>query len=263
MLSKITGGNEKQFLITFPDEVRVPNLDDMRIELEDIVVRETSQRILKYDANKNWLYIVKVGETEEEPAVLQVLNLKSRKIIFKYPLGFNPTDLVFDDKIIYISNFDSNTIAEISKDDFTVKKIKTGQKPFKLALLNNALFWINHNDNSLQSISGREEIKTYPIPYPGKPSNIFSTGKELIITSHTKDAFLILRFTAKKGSIELVHKTDYPYGETTVDTNNSAFYMRGQFADGIFEVNRIMQDKHARIWITDYISGKLFMLTLP
>jgi DNA-binding beta-propeller fold protein YncE len=253
-------GNEKQFLISFPDEVRVPNLPQMQLELEDFVVRETTQRILKYDKKRHWLYIVRVGETDEEPGILQIFDLKSHKVLLKYPTGLTPTDLIPDENFIYIANFDSNTIAVVNKDDFSVQKIKTGEKPFKLAQLNNTLYCINHNDNSLQAVK-KEEIKTYSLPYPGKPGNLFSTGKNLIITSHTTNALHILCFSPDKESFQLIHKENYPYGETTVDTDNSAFYLRGQFADGIFEINQIKQDKKGRLWITDYLSGKLFIIS--
>jgi DNA-binding beta-propeller fold protein YncE len=254
-------GSEKQFLIFLPDEIRVPNLPEMRMELEDNVVRETTQRILKYDEKKHWLYILRLGETDEEIGILQIFDPESHKILLKYPTGFTPTDLVFDEDFIYIANFDSNTITSVKKDDFSVQKIKTGEKPFKLATLNNTLYIINHNDNSLQAIEAEKEIKTYSLPYPGNPGNLFSTGKNLIITSHTTDALHILSFSPDKKSFQLVHKEVYPYGETTVDTNNSAFYLRGQFADGIFEINQVKQDKKGRLWITDYLSGKLFIIS--
>jgi DNA-binding beta-propeller fold protein YncE len=251
-------GSEKQFLISLPDEIRSPNLDQMRIELEDTVLRETTQRILKYDENKHWLYIVRLGETDEEPGILQIFDPETRKVLLKYPTGLTPTDLVFDNNTLYISNFDSDTIAAINKDDFSVQKLKTGRKPFKLALLNNTLYCINHNDNTLQSFG--KEANIYPLPYPAKPSNLFSTGSQLIITAHTEDALHILSFCPREKSFKPVHKEVYPYGETTVDTNNSAFYLRGQFADGIFEINQIKQDKKGRLWITDYLSGKLFII---
>ncbi len=44
-------GDEKQFYVTLGDEVRSPNQGDMRVELEDTVSRETSQRLVAYDAD--------------------------------------------------------------------------------------------------------------------------------------------------------------------------------------------------------------------
>jgi DNA-binding beta-propeller fold protein YncE len=251
-------GNEKQFLLSLPDEIRIPQFNAMRVELDDSVIRETTQRILEYDENRHWLYIVRLGETDAKPGILQIFNPETQNLLLKYPTGLTPTHLVFDNHTIYIANFDSNTVTAVNKDDFSVQKLKTGRKPFKLALINNTLYCINHNDNSLQAFG--KEPQTYPLPYPGKPSNLFSTGSRLIITAHTEDALHILSFSPAEKSFKLIHKEIYPYGETTVDTDNTSFYVRGQFADGIFEINQIKQDKKGRLWITDYLSGKLFIV---
>ncbi|MCX6578925.1 MAG: hypothetical protein NT166_01920 [Candidatus Aminicenantes bacterium] len=251
-------GLEKQFLFTLPDEVRGPNLDQLHVEPGDMVLRETTQRILKYDARKHWLYIVRVGETDDEPGSLQIYDLAAQKVLLKYPVGLSPTDLVFDETFIYISAFDSDMIAVVDKDDFSVQKIRTGKKPFKMAILDSALYVINHNDNSLQ-VFGKEP-GTYPLPYPGRPDNICDAGGAVIITAHSPEAFYILSFSPVTKSFETVHKEMYPYGETTVDTDNSAFYLRGQFGDGIFEINQIKQDRKGRLWVTDYLSGKLFII---
>ncbi|MCP5047222.1 MAG: hypothetical protein GY940_08620, partial [bacterium] len=87
-------GNEKQFLITLPDDVRSPNLGQMRLELEDNVTRETTQRILEYDQKKQWLYIARVAERNSEPGILQIYDLKARKTLLNYPVGQTPTHLV-------------------------------------------------------------------------------------------------------------------------------------------------------------------------
>ncbi|MCP5105839.1 MAG: hypothetical protein GY950_20795 [bacterium] len=252
-------GKEKQFLITLPDEIRVPNPAWMRVELEDTVTTETTQRILEYDPQRHRLYIVRVGETNGEPGILQIFDLKNKKILLKYPTGKTPTHMVCDDTFIYITNFDSDTVTAVHKENFSVKIIKTGKKPFKTALLNNTPYCLNHNGNSLQALTGTP--KTYPLPYPGKPSALFGTDHGLIITSHTPDALHIFSFSPADESFTPIHKEIYPYGETTVDTDNSAFYLRGQFADGIFELNQIKRDKKGRLWITDYLSGKLFIIT--
>jgi hypothetical protein len=253
-------GREKQFLVLLPDEVRSPNLDQMRVELDDTVERETTQRILKYDPGKNWLYIARVAETDVDPGILQIFDLDSHKTLLRYPTGLTPTDLVFDDKTIYISNFDADTLTMVNKDDFAVKKIKTGHKPFKLALVHHTLYCLNHNDNSLLVVAEGGETRTFPLPYPGKPGNLLSTGEKLVITSHSPEALRIISFNPANNAFQLVHQESYPYGETTVDTDNSAFYLRGQFADGIFAINQLKLDKKGRIWVTDYLSGKLYII---
>lgn len=252
-------GKEKQFLAVLPDEVRSPNLGQMRLQLEDTVQRETTQRLLRYDSQRHWLYIARVGEADDEPGILQILDLETRKILLKYPVGRTPTDLVFDDSGIYIADFDSDTVTAVKKDDFSVQKFKTGEKPFKLAIINNTLYCINHNGRSLQALG--KEPGTFSLPYTAKPSNLFGTADELIVTAHTSDALYILSFSPAKKAFTLIHKEPYPYGETTVDTDNSAFYLRGQFGDGIFELNQIKQDKTGSLRITDYLSGKMFIIS--
>jgi DNA-binding beta-propeller fold protein YncE len=253
-------GGEKQFLVRLPDDVRHPNLGQQRIELEDRVIRETTQRILEYDPGTHWLYIARLGETNDEPGILQIYDINKEKTILTYPTGLTPTDLVFDDSFVYVANFDSDTIKAVGKKDFSIQTLNTGHKPFKLALLNNTLYCINHNDNTLQAFSNGKTTGTYPLPFPGKPSTLFSSGTELIITGHTAEALYIFTFHPTKKAVRQIHKESYPFGETSVDTDNSSFFIRGQFADGIFELNQVKQDKKDRLWISDYLSGKLFII---
>jgi DNA-binding beta-propeller fold protein YncE len=254
-------GKEKQFLVTFPDAIRIPNLGSQRLVLEDDVSRETTQRILKYDPQRHWLYIVRTGETDDEPGILQILDLETKKTRLKYPTGRTPTDLLFDQENIFITNFDDNTITALNKDDYSVQKLKTDDKPFKLAMLNNILYCINHNSNTIQSFESSSTSKTFALPVTGKPSNLFSTGEFLVITSHSPTQLNIIAFHPQSTTFELIHTEKYPYGETTVDTNNSSFYMRGQFADGIYQLTQIKKDKTNCLWITDYLSGKLFIIS--
>jgi len=252
-------GKEKQFLAVLPDEVRSPNLGQMRLELEVTFQRETTPRLLEYDPQRHWLYIANVGETDDEPGILQILDPATQKILLKYPTGRTPTDLVFDDSTVYIADFDSDTVTAVKKDDFSVQKFKTGEKPFKLAVVNDSLYCINHNGRSLQAFG--KVPAAFPLPFPVKPSNLFSTGSELIVTAHAPDALYILSFSPYEKTFTLIHKEIYPFGETTVDTDNSAFYLRGQFGDGLFELNRIKRDKNGGLRVTDYLSGKLFIIS--
>jgi len=251
-------GKEKQFLISLPDTVRRPNLGDMRWELADTVIRETTQRILEYDPEEDWLYLVRVGEQDNEAGVFQILNLKSRKILFRCPLELTPVDLAFNSDRIAIANFDSNSITVINKADFGISRLPTGEKPLDLVYCGDQLAVINHVEKSLQ-FPGQEPLK-YSLPGPGNPDLLFNDGNELIITSHSSDRLQILAFSLQSRTFRLIHQERYPFGETSLDTNNTAFFLRGQFGDGLFRINRILQDNQGRIWITDFLSGKLFIL---
>jgi hypothetical protein len=252
-------GLENQFLAVLPDPVRSPNQGDMRWEVNHPVVRETTQRILKYDPDRNWLYLVSVGEQDNESGLLQILDINSRKVLLSYPVGLTPVDLVFDEAEIYVSCFDSNTIAVINKSDFSVRKIKTGEKPFQLVLKGHDLYCINHNGRSLQ-VSG-DRNKTYPIPFPGRPDALSEFGEGLVLTVHDCNRLNVVLFNPADETFTRIHEEPYPYGETTVDTGNSAFFVRGQFGDAIFQINQIKQDENGRLWITDFLSGRLFIIS--
>jgi DNA-binding beta-propeller fold protein YncE len=252
-------GEEKQFIISLPDAIRSPNQGDMRLELDDKVTRETTQRILEYDPGLHALYIVRLAEQDDGPGIFQAVDLDSRKVVQNIKVGRTPTDLVFDQEKIYICNFDDDSLTIINKEDFTNEMHKTGSKPFKLALIDGGVVVVNHHDRSLQLIGQSPGV--YKIPFPGRPDQLFRAGDELILTSHTPDELNIISFSPRDKKFVLIHREAYPFGETTVATDNTAFYVRGQFADGIFELNRIKQDRRGSIWITDYLSGKLFIVS--
>ena len=75
---------------------------------------------------------------EESPLVLGkmiVLDPESASAVETVETGLTPTDLVFDEKFIYVSNFDDDTVSRIKKKSGKVRTLKTGRKPFKMATL--------------------------------------------------------------------------------------------------------------------------------
>lgn len=251
-------GKEKQFLISFPDEVRSPNLGDMRMELADEVIRETTQRILKYDQEKHLYYIVRVGETDNDPGIFQVVDPVARKVVQRLEVGRTPVDLVFDEGYIYIANFDDHSISRINKSDYSVKALPAEKMPLRLAVAGDGLLVMSHGSSTLELLG--EKKSSFKIPYPGLPDQMAIVGHRAVLTVHTRDALRIVAFDLEQKQFHLVHHYNYPFGETTFNTDNSAFYMRGQFADNIFTLNRIAEDRKGRIWITDYLAGKLFIV---
>ncbi len=251
-------GNEKQFVTVLADPVREFDARK-RIVLNDKVNRETIQRILEYDKQNHWLYLVKCGELDDENGLLQIIDLETGKLIDSVFVGLTPTDLVFDDREIVISNFDSNTLTIVDKVDFSTEVPETGNKPLKIIKRGNTIFTINHLDNTL-TMSEAGEVQVYDIPFPGRPDNLKMVNERIILTSHSSDMLHIYTFDPRRDRFLLLHKKAYPYGETTFDTNNNSFYLRGQFGDTIYELNRIKSDENGRLWITDFLSGSLFII---
>lgn len=251
-------GKEKQFLSVFADEIREWDAAK-RLVLEAEIERETIQRILRYDAQQERLFLLKVGEQDDQPGRLQIVSTKQATAHQEIEVGLNPTDLVWDEQAIYVSNFDSHSLTRISQADGQRSEIVTGRHPLKLTQLNEAIFVLNHGDGTLQRWDGQSRVFT--IPVSGKPDNLAVYGKQLIITCHNAQQFQVLLFDPANETFRLLMQYDYPYGETSFASNNSAFYLSGQFGDVLYEISKIRFDTTGRLWITDFLSGKLFILS--
>lgn len=251
-------GGEEQFLGRIGDDVRLFEIG-ARLSLKDTVTREITQRILKYEKKSNWLYLVRVGETENEPSILQIIDPDSSKVLQRLELGKTTTDLIFDDEKIYAADFGSNQISVISKNNFSIGKIKTGNQPLKLCRRGNRNFVINHLDNTLQEIGGSGKV--IKIPFKGLPDNIFNWRGNLVITSHSPDALNILSFNPMSEKFSLLHQLKYPFGDTRFDSRNVSFYVDGQFGDAVFFINRAEVDQNGNLWVTDFLSGKVFIIS--
>lgn len=250
-------GKEEQFLGILLDEVRVYEAGK-RLGLVDEVEREITQRILLYDSKLNRLYLVRVGEMDEDQSILQIVDPAEKSVIQRIPLGLTATDLIFDDEWLYVANFDSRSVSVIDKTDFTVKEVETGAQPLKLCRCNQDVYVINHLDNSLQTV--HEKGKIHKIPYTALPDNCFTWKNTVIITSHSPAELFIIQFDTEKESFTLLHKAEYPYGDTRFDSRNVSFYVRGQFGDAVFDITKGKTDSEGRLWITDFLSGRLFVL---
>lgn len=251
-------GDEKQFLITLGDGVRSPNQGDMRLELPDMVGRETSQRLLVFDEETGWLCSARVGEKDQDNGVLQIIDAKAGKVLKRFETGPTPTALAVDRDSIYVLSFDADRLTIIRKADFARRDVACGRKPLKFALVGGIPYVINHGDNTLSELGQKQRV--HRIPFPGKPDQIFCLESSLLITSHSAEELLIMTFNLKTNKFTLLHREKYPFGETTFAGNNSSFFIRGQFGDCLYDLCRIKTDAGKRIWVSDFLSGKLFII---
>lgn len=250
-------GSEVQFLGTLEDEVRVFQAQK-RIALGDTVSREITQRILEYDRELRRIYLVRVGEGDQDVSVFQAIAPDSQKVLAAVELGVTSSDLVFDDEDIYVANFESNSVTIIDKNDFTTRKIRTGEGPIKLCRRHDGVFVLNHLGNSIQAV--KENGKPFKLPREGTPNNLFSWNEKIAITSHNDEALFIILFDPADASFTLLHEESYPYGDTSFDTRNVSFYVNGQFGDAVFSITQARTDSDNRLWVTDFLSGKLFII---
>ncbi|MGD1047766.1 MAG: hypothetical protein ABR899_03300 [Candidatus Krumholzibacteriaceae bacterium] len=250
-------GKEEQMLGTIGDEVRLFDIGT-RITVPDTIERETTQRILRYDPEKNWLYLARVAERDGEPSILHVIDPATKKDVRRIPVGLTATDLEFTPRAIYVSNFDSKSVSVIDKTSLSAETIATEEGPLKLCRLNDDVYVINHGVNSIQEV--KEKGRVYRIPFEGRPDNLFVWRGALVITSHSRTALQIVRFDPATGAFTLLHRFEYPFGDTGFDTGNVSFYLRGQFGDALFSITNAKTGADGRLWITDYLAGKLFIL---
>ncbi len=254
--SQNSWGKEEQFIGTLIDQVRLYEAGQ-RLRLEDEVEREITQRILEYDGDAGLLYLVKLGEKDTDPSLLQLVDPVEKKVTGRVTLGLTATDLVFDDKTIYVSNFDSRTVSAVSMSDLSVKEIETGEGPLRMCVSGGDIFLINHIDGTLQKLGGKSRKK---IPFDGKPDNIFAWNGTVILSAHSPEEFRLLSYDLKRERFDTILRHKYPYGDTSYNTNNVSFYVRGQFGDAIFDITKAVVGTDGDLRIIDFLSGKLFIL---
>ncbi|MBD3180291.1 MAG: hypothetical protein GF417_12370 [Candidatus Latescibacteria bacterium] len=270
-LTQNNWGREPQFVTRLLDEVRLFEPAE-RIVLPDTVMRETTQRVLEYDQKEDLLYLLRSGEREGEKSAVQVISPHSASMTAKADLGVNSTDLFFDSDYIFTTDFGSGSVTAVRKSDYSTMTIPTGGSPAAGCLTGDHLAAIDHTGNRLILINranidelfrGRADSDiagSYHIPFEGMPDNIFCLEGNVVITSHSRSQLAILRFDPGRERFESLLRYDYPFGDVSLAGSNSSFYMSGQFGDAIFSLNRIDSDSSGRIWVTDFLAGKLYIL---
>ena len=256
-------GGEEQFVNQLGDAVRELDIRQ-RLELPDEVVRETTQRILDFDPGTGRLYLVRVGETDEDPSVLQVIDPESGEVEQRLELGRNATDLLVDSENLYVANFDSGTVAVVSKADWTVEETDAGEGPLALCQVAGAVFAVDHRLGEFRELgAAKGRDWTSERDYPGAPQDAFAWNDGLVVTGYGADEIVISYFEHPTAAAHVVstHRAAYPYGEVRFDTPNSAFYLSGQFGDAVFTLTPGAVDRHGNLWLADFLSGKVFILS--
>ncbi len=267
-------GGEEQFVGTLRDQVRLIEIN-RRLGLGDTVEREITQRILQYDPQTARLYLVRTGEKDEDPSVLQVIDPAAPKpeavegeetpegyspyVEHRLELGITAASLVHDQDRIYVANFDSDTVSVIAKEGFTrLPDLPAGDGPLKLALCDGRTWVLNHLGRSLQEV--KQDGRSWAWPFEGTPDGLFAWNEKLVITAHGEKAMSVALFDPADGTYTELQRLEYPFGETRFDSANVSFYLRGQFGDAVFDLCRSVTGRQGRLWISDFLSGRVFIL---
>lgn len=255
-------GDEKQFYIRLDDEVRAPNQGDMRVELEDTVSRETTQRLLACGAGGDRLYAVRCGEQDGDNGILQVIDAQAGKVLRRLEVGTTPTALAVGGDHVYVANFDSGTVSAVRQDDFSRRDVPCGSQPLKLALAGPTLYAICHGDNTLfvmpaEGTGGR--ARSIPIPFPGAPDQLVFCQGRLWIASHSGSELAVGTFDPETEKFALRLRRPYPYGQAGFAGSNSSFFLRGQFGDCVYDLCQVRAGAGDSVWVSDFLAGKVFI----
>jgi DNA-binding beta-propeller fold protein YncE len=251
-------GREEQFIGTLPDEVRLFD-PGRRLRLEDEVEREITQRILEYDPDAGMLYLVRLGEKDDEPGLLQIIDPAAGRVTGRVPLGLTPTDLVFDRERIYASNFDSGNVTVIDKESLATETLETGPGPLRLCISAGKVYLVEHMGGEIRELSGSGIAEM--IPFDGSPDNVFDWNGRPVVSTHSAGEFTLAAFDPGSGSFETLIRSGYPYGDTSFDTNNVSFYVRGQYGDAVLDITKAATGTDGALRVIDFLSGRFFVIT--
>lgn len=249
-------GKEEQFIGVLDDPVRDFSIDQ-RILLGDTIERETTARMVQHDRAAKRLYSIKTGETESEPGLLHIIDPASRQVTGRIQLGLNPSDLCYDNQNIYVANFSSRQVTVIDKTSLTTTNLHTDAQPLRFRRYNDRLYLLCHSGHSLFQIKGTNIEKLADLP--SLPCQLLAWRNQLVIATFDKETLYLYRFDPQSRILRLMHLFSYPYGDTRFDSGNVSFYLQGQYGDAVFDLIKGFEDEKGRLWMSDFLAGKVYL----
>ncbi len=261
-LTQNNWGKEEQFILPIEDEIRYPQMSH-RIKLGDTLIRETTQRVMKYDADKDALYLARLGEKDDEPSIFQAIDLKTKKVVARKEIGRNPVDMLVAKDKIYVANFQSNSVSVIDKNDYSVVELKSGKGPIKLVEINGKIYAANALSRDIVEVKTPEINRGeygFKVPFDGDIDNAFVWDGKIILTGFASDKIFVYSFDPQTKRFAPIFERVYPYGEVSLNTKNAAFYVSGCFADATTRLTKFAAAADGSLWISDYLGGKIYIL---
>lgn len=254
---------ENAFLVCLVDGVREVDMGQ-RLELDDEVDRETTQRLLEYDGAADRLYLVRTGEEDGDPSVLHQLDPGTGESLRRVEVGPLATDLAFDGQSIYVTSFSTDTVAVIDKTNGSVSNLRVEDQPLRLARLGDDIYALPHRGSRVHQITGPGQ--SWQLPMAGLASgwradNLLVWRDRLVVIGYAPDGLTALSLDPATGVSEVLLSEAYPYGDTRLDTYNSAFYMTGQYGDAVYALTRARIAANGELWLTDFLAGRVYVLS--
>lgn len=257
-----TWGREEPFLILYPGSGE----DRFKLGLPPKVDNECVLRLLALDEDTGRIYVGRTGNLNTEKGLVHEIDPRSRTLLNTWEVGRTPTDIaVLTGKArVYVANFDDDTVSIVHRNDGRTETMPVGDGPFALAAHDpfGAIYVLNHLEASL-TILGREK-KTLPLPPGALPNNLIveSSRGRVFITAHGESEARVYMYSPREGSMDVILREEHPYGEVTFDGTNAAFQLRGQWSDALFRITRMRFDEAGRLWVTDFLGGKVWILKI-
>ncbi len=255
-----TWGREAPFLIGYPEGEE----SWFRLELPPAVDNECLLRLLTVDERSGFLYVVRAGDRNTDPGRLYAVDPKKREIAASIEVGRTPTGICTlpEKGRICISNFDDDTVSLVDTETFEVRSEPVGSKPIAVRAHRDSgvIYVLNHLGNSLTILG--EEKQTLPFEKGTLPDNLLVDPLSgcVFITAHSATEGRVYQYYPEGEEIRTLATWEFPFGETTFDRTNAAFGLRGQWGDGIFRISKMVLDAWGRLWVTDYLGGRLMIL---
>ena len=263
-----TWGTEAPFLVTWDEDASTGSGGWVRVDLPPKIMNECLLRLLALDEKTGTIYACRAGNLNTENGAVYQIDPNTREIISTRDVGTTPTSICVlpEQSKVYVANFDDDTVSvlDFSSSEGKTRTVSVGRKPIALAAdrRSNIVYVLNHLGCSL-TVIGKEK-RTLRLPEDALPNNlIFDPEKRCVyITAHASDEARIYRINPadRESVIETIHTFKHPYGEAVFDQQNAAFSERGQWGDFIFRLTEMAIDTQGRLWVTDYLGGKLWIL---
>jgi DNA-binding beta-propeller fold protein YncE len=263
-----TWGKEAPFLMAFPETVEAWPDGGFQIPLPPKIDNECVLRLLEVDAASGLIYAGRTGNLAEDNGTVYAVDPLTRQIKATYEVGVTPTDLCIHENRVYVTNFDGNSVSVIHTDTGAIDTYEGCQGPIAVAAMDGAFVVLNHLGKSLEMIRADETgayTALFSVPLgaalPGSML-VHPRRNEIYVTAHTPDGAYLLRYDTASNQVTTLHQAPHPYGEVTFDQANAAFGVRAQWGDALFRLNEMAVDENDRLWVTDYLAGKLWIVTL-
>ncbi len=253
-------GTEEPFLTVLPDKVRFWQAR-RRILLGGKVTRETTQSVIRYDRKARALYLLRAGEKDTDPGIFLRVPEAGKKPDLRVETGRTPVDLAFDEKQVVTADFDSDSLTVIDKQTGKTRTLSAPGEPLRI-LAGRGVFWVlAHRGRKLVRLDrGARKPRGYTLPGRGLPDELALVGGVPWVVCHGPGSLELFRFDPSEETFRKILSFSYPFGETAFDSANASFFMRGRFGDGIFHLSRIRPESPGRVWVSDLLSGRVFLL---